>query len=91
MPSSLQSNSGVLSLYLVRIKLCVTLNKGQGQYNYTACITMSEAVTMPSLMMLTSIVSEESLVRDTHTDFGLVYLKLFKVASKYLAKKKTIK
>ena len=29
---------------------------------------MSEAVTMPSLMMATSIVSEESLMMDTHTD-----------------------
>ena len=42
-------------------------------------------------MMITSIVSKESLARDTHTqtdtqasrhtDFGLVYLKLFKVIS----------
>ena len=29
---------------------------------------VSEAVTMPSLMMMTSIVLEESLARDTHTD-----------------------
>ena len=29
---------------------------------------MSEPVTMPSLMMMTSIVSEESLVRDRQTD-----------------------
>ena len=29
---------------------------------------MSRVVTMPSLMMMTSIVSEESLARDTHTD-----------------------
>ena len=28
---------------------------------------MSESVTVPSLMMMTSIVSEESLARDTHT------------------------
>ena len=28
---------------------------------------MSEAVTVPSLMMMTAIVSEESLARDTHT------------------------
>ena len=28
---------------------------------------MSEVVTMPSLMMMTSILSEESLLRDTHT------------------------
>ena len=31
------------------------------------CTPMSEAVTVPSLMMRTSTVSEESLVRDTHT------------------------
>ena len=43
---------------------------------------MSEAVTMPSLMM-TSIVSEESLVRELHTDrhrerdLGLIYLEVF--------------
>ena len=29
---------------------------------------MSESVTVPSLMMITSTVSEESLVRDTYTD-----------------------
>ena len=29
---------------------------------------MSEAVTVPGLTMMTSIVSEESLARDTHTD-----------------------
>ena len=28
---------------------------------------MSEAVTMPNCIMMTSIVSEESLARDTHT------------------------
>ena len=28
---------------------------------------MSEAVTVPSLMMMTSSVSKESVVRDTHT------------------------
>ena len=46
---------------------------------------MSEAFTVPSLMMMTSIVSEESLARDTQTrtDFGLVYLKLFKVVSDF--------
>ena len=44
---------------------------------------MSEAVTMPSLTMMTSTVSEESLARDrhtdrqTHTDFCQVYFKLF--------------
>ena len=47
-------------------------------------MTMSEAVTMPSLMMMSSIGSEESLARDPHTethadrqiDLGLVCLKL---------------
>ena len=44
------------------------------------CILMSEAVTMPSLMMMT--VSEESLARDTHTHththrLEVLYLKLF--------------
>ena len=49
----------------------------------TRCISMSETVTMPSLMTMASTVSEESLAGDTHTythtqtDFGLVYLKLF--------------
>ena len=33
----------------------------------TWCILMSEAVTVPSLMMMTLIVSEESFARDTHT------------------------
>ena len=38
---------------------------------------MSEAVTVPSFIMITSIVSEESLARDTHTHtLGVVYLKL---------------
>ena len=34
---------------------------------------MSEAVTVPSLMMMTSLVSEESLAMDTHTDTILIY------------------
>ena len=34
----------------------------------TPCTLTSEAVTEPSLMMVTSIVAEESLVRDSHTD-----------------------
>ena len=50
---------------------------------------------MQSVMMMTSIVSEESLARDTHTqtgrhrqtdrqtDFGLVYLNLFRVVSDF--------
>ena len=32
------------------------------------CIIMSEAVAVPSLMMVTSTISEESLARDTQTD-----------------------
>ena len=48
------------------------------------CILMSEeAVTVPSLTMMTLTVSEESLVRDrhrhTHID-RVVYLKICKVA-----------
>ena len=35
--------------------------------NNTSSISMSEAVTMPSLMMMTSIISDKSLVRGTHT------------------------
>ena len=38
----------------------------------TSCILMSEAVTVPSLMMMTSIISEESLARDTHTQTDTV-------------------
>ena len=34
----------------------------------TGCILKSEAVIVPSLMMMTSTVSEESLERDRHTD-----------------------
>ena len=49
----------------------------------TWCMLMSEAVTVPSLTMMPSTVSEESFVRDTHTDtrtdFGLVYVDFFKV------------
>ena len=40
------------------IKICVTLNEGQGQYNHSRV----------SSLMMTSIVSEKSLVRDIHTD-----------------------
>ena len=36
----------------------------------TRCMLMSEAVTMPSLTMMTSTGSEESLARDTHSDFS---------------------
>ena len=53
------------------IKIYVALNDGQSiKVNIinTGCITMSEVVIMPSLLMTTSIVSEESLARDAHTD-----------------------
>ena len=55
----------------------------------TRCILMSEAVTMPSSMMMTLIVSDESRAKGTHTNththahthththFCLVYLKPF--------------
>ena len=56
-------------------------------------ITMSEAVTMLSLMMMSSNVYEGSLGRDSHTDthtyidFGLVYLKLVQSRNKSPNKK----
>ena len=34
----------------------------------TRCTTVSEAVTMPSLIVMASTVSDESLARDTHAD-----------------------
>ena len=34
----------------------------------TWCILVSEAVTVPSMMMMALLVSEESLARDRHTD-----------------------
>ena len=37
----------------------------------TKYIPVAGAVTMPSLMMMTSTASEESLARDTHTQTGL--------------------
>ena len=50
----------------------------------TRYLTMSEAVTVPRLITMTSIVSKESLAMDTHTHIhtythrlGVVYLKLF--------------
>ena len=49
------------------------------------CSTMSEAVTMPSLMMMTSRVSEESLARNTHTHARTRarVLNFFKVVSNF--------
>ena len=45
------------------------------------CILMSEAITLPSLMMMALIVSEESLVRDRHRhiDSGSSILYFFKI------------
>ena len=48
-------------------QICVTLITGQGQYLNTRSIIMSDTVTMPSWTMITSMVSEESFARDTHT------------------------
>ena len=42
------------------IKICVSLNEGQGQYN-------EQTVTVLSLMMMSSITSEKSCTRNTHT------------------------
>ena len=40
---------------------------------------MSEAVTVPTLMKVTSTVSEESFARGTHTDTDTVSVLFFKV------------
>ena len=60
----------------------------------TWCITMSGEVTLPSLMTMTSMVSEESPARDTHTDtetdrrtFASSILNIFKVVSDFENKK----
>ena len=34
---------------------------------------MSEAVTVPNVTMMTSVVSEESLARDTHVDYKHIH------------------
>ena len=51
---------------------------------------MSEAVTVPSLVMITSIASEESLVRsDRHTDrLRVIYVKICNDVLGILKKKK---
>ena len=47
---------------------------------------MSEAVTVPSLMMITSIVSEELLARDTHTQrLGSSMSKVAKTLCSYIS------
>ena len=46
---------------------------------------MSELVTMPTLTMMTSMVSEESLARDTDTQTD--YIKYFKVTYDFEKKK----
>ena len=51
------------------IKICVTLNEGHGQYNYPCeAFSCLKAVIVPSLMMMTLIISKESLARDRQTD-----------------------
>ena len=61
---------------------------------------MSEAVTVPGLMLITSSVSKESLARDRQTDththgqtdrHSLVYINLFKVLRDYENKNETKK
>ena len=54
----------------------------------TRCLFMSEAVTVPSSRMRTSTVSEESLVRDTHTQTGLSVLKFYDLKTKTKRKEK---
>ena len=39
-------------------------------------MTIAEAVTVPSVTMMTSTVSEASLARDTHTQTRVVYVKV---------------
>ena len=56
--------------------MTVTVNEIKNMMHYIT----SEAVTVPNLTMMTSIVSEESLVRDTHTQTWVVYVNIFKVA-----------
>ena len=58
------------------IIICVTLNKRQGQYNYLCCINMSEAVIVPSVIIMTWTVSEESLSRERQT--RVFYVKICK-------------
>ena len=41
--------------------------KDKVNINNTRCILMSEAITVPSLMLMTVVVSEESLAGDRHT------------------------
>ena len=77
----------------------VTLNEGQGQYNYQMkakvniinmwCISMSEAVTVPCLMMMTSWWFPRNRLRGTHiqtlastiVNFSLINWKLHRVTS----------
>ena len=50
------------------IKICMTLNEVKVNIINMSCILMSEAVTVPSLVMTTIMVSEESLARDRQTN-----------------------
>ena len=62
--------------------MCLSLNEIKVNIINTRCILISEAVTVPCLMMIASIVSEESLARDTHTqtDNVLAIVNFCKVA-----------
>ena len=64
------------------IKICVTgLMRLKVNIINTWCILMSEAVTVPGLKMITLIVSEESLVRDTHAHtLQVMYIKFYSKA-----------
>ena len=79
------------------MKICVTLNEGQCQYIVnTRSILMSQAVTVPSLMIMTSTVSEESRVRDRQTHrqthrHSLVYVNFFKSLRTLTKKEHTTK
>ena len=69
------------NLLFSRVRSVWPWMKVKGNISNTWCIPMSEAVTMPSLTMMTSMVSKESLARwihthtYTHSHTGLVYVK----------------
>ena len=54
------------------------------------CIIMSEEVTVPSLIMMTSPVFEESLARDTHTHTHTLRVVYAKIFSRFESKKKNL-
>ena len=71
-----QVSSGVLSLclvsviiehlFMIKICHCVTLTEGQVNTINTWCTTMPEAVTMPRLMMMTSMGNKNRWTKATH-------------------------